>query len=204
MVWLLSDLHGRLDFIDLQRFLFSQPQDDVLILLGDICLYDESKEDNGKFTEMLLSSQRQILIVDGNHENFDYLNSLPEEDWNGGKVHRLADNVLHLQRGYVYNIFGWTCFVFGGTATMVTDAQLQNAYENLKLQEHRVDFILTHDYYKRMPQDRKNLFEELLGFIDEKVFFKRWYCGHHHRNQELDDKHTIVYDRLVPLFEGKP
>lgn len=204
MVWLLSDLHGRLDFIDLQRFLFSQPKDDVLILLGDICLYDENKEDNGKFTEMLLSSQKQILIVDGNHENFDYLNSLPEEDWNGGKVHRLADNVLHLQRGYVYNIFGWTCFVFGGTAAMATDAQLQNAYENLKLQEHRVDFILTHDYYKRMPQDRKNLFEELLGFIDEKVFFQRWYCGHHHRNQKLDDKHTIVYDRLVPLFVGEP
>ena len=204
MVWLLSDLHGRLDFIDLQRFFFSQPKDDVLILLGDICLYDENKEDNGKFTEMLLSSQRQILIVDGNHENFDYLNSLPEEDWNGGKVHRLADNVLHLQRGYIYNIFGSTCFVFGGTAATATDAQLQNAYENLKLQEHRVDFILTHDYYKRMPQDRKNAFEELLGFIDEKVFFKRWYCGHHHRNQKLDDKHTIVYDRLVLLFVGKP
>ncbi len=203
MVWLLSDLHGRLDFIGWQEFHSAQSQDDVLILLGDICLYDESKVNNQVFTESVLSSRKQILIVDGNHENFDYLNSLPEENWNGGKVHRLSENVLHLQRGYIYDIFGNSCFVFGGTAAMVTDAQLQNAYNNLKVQGHRVDYILTHDYYRKLPQDRKYPFEELLGFIDEKVTFKCWYCGHHHRNQALDENHTVVYDRLVPLFVEK-
>lgn len=203
MIWLLSDLHGKLDFAGWQSFTARQEQDDILILLGDVELQEAQREDNRQFTETILSSKKPIWIVDGNHENFEWLNTFPEEDRNGGKVHRLAENVLHLQRGYVYDIFGNTCFVFGGTAAMVTDAQLQNAYDNLKIQGHRVDYILTHDYYKRLPQDRKYPFEELLGFIDEKVTFKSWYCGHHHRDQALDEKHTVVYDRLVPLFMEK-
>ena len=31
------------------------------------------------------------LFVDGNHENFDLLNTLPEKEWNGGRVHVVRD-----------------------------------------------------------------------------------------------------------------
>ena len=199
MIWLLSDLHGSLDFTGWQDFAARQDQDDILILLGDVELQEAGRENNPVFTETILSAPKPIWIVDGNHENFEWLNSCPEEDWNGGRVHRLAENVLHLQRGYVYDLAGFSCFVFGGTSATVSDAELERAYENLKKQRYQVDFILTHDYYKVSSQNRKNAFEDLLAFLDEKVTFKRWYCGHHHLNKTLDDKHTVVYDQLIPI-----
>ena len=203
MIWLLSGLHGRLDFAGWQDFAARQEQDDILILLGDVELQEAERENNLVFTETILSSPKPIWIVDGNHENFDWLNSYPEEDWNGGKVHRLAENVLHLQRGYVYDLAGFSCFVFGGTAATVSDAELKRAYDNLKKRRYQVDFILTHDYYKVSTQNRKNAFEDLLAFLDEKVTFKRWYCGHHHLNKALDEKHSVIYDQLAPISSGK-
>ena len=43
------------------------------------------------------------LFVDGNHENFDLLNTLPERQWNGGRVHVVREHVLHLMRGHSVN-----------------------------------------------------------------------------------------------------
>lgn len=203
MIWLLSDLHGKLDFAGWQDFAARQERDDALILLGDVELQENRIENNRVFTETILSSKKTIWIVDGNHENFDWLNVCPEEDWNGGKVHRLAENVLHLQRGYVYNLGGFSCFVFGGTAPTVSDEELERAYKNLEKQGYRVDYILTHDYYKKPPQDRKDTFEDLLAFLDEKVIYKKWYCGHHHLNRALDEKHTVVYDRLTSISSAE-
>ena len=54
------------------------------------------------------------LFVDGNHENFDRLGSYPVEEWNGGKVHKINQSVIHLMRGQVYEIDGKKIFTFGG------------------------------------------------------------------------------------------
>ena len=35
--------------------------------------------------------------------------------------------------------------------------------------------------------------------IEEKIRYKHWYFGHFHRDIELDEKHTGVYHRLLPL-----
>jgi predicted phosphohydrolase len=39
------------------------------------------------------------LFVDGNHENFDRLNSMPIHRWHGGSVHFVRSHVIHLMRG---------------------------------------------------------------------------------------------------------
>jgi hypothetical protein len=55
-----------------------------------------------------------VLFVDGTHENFDLLNAMAKESWNGGKVHIVSENILHLMRGQVFNINGKLFFTFGG------------------------------------------------------------------------------------------
>lgn len=55
-----------------------------------------------------------ILFIDGNHENFDVLNAYPISIWNGGKVHKIRDNVIHLMRGQVFTIENRTIFTMGG------------------------------------------------------------------------------------------
>ena len=46
------------------------------------------------------------VFIDGNHENYDRLSAYPVTEWRGGKVHRIADNILHLMRGQVFEIDG--------------------------------------------------------------------------------------------------
>lgn len=57
------------------------------------------------------------LFVDGNHENFDKLNALPIQEWHGGKVHEIRPHILHLIRGQVFDIEGYTFFTMGGAAS---------------------------------------------------------------------------------------
>lgn len=199
MIFLLSDLHGMLEFSGWQEYCARPETGDTVILLGDVRLHEPEFPDNAAYTQAILSSEKPVWIVDGNHENFEFLNSCPEEDWNGGKVRRLSKNVLHLQRGYVYTVEGKKLFVFGGTAPLITDAELARGYENLQKHNLCVDIILTHDYYKRRNPDNIQPFEKLLDFIDEKVTFQQWYCGHHHLNKALDEKHMVVYDLLTSI-----
>ena len=55
--------------------------------------------------------------MDGNHENFDLLNALPEKEWHGGRVHEVRENILHLMRGQIFTFGGLTWFTMGGASS---------------------------------------------------------------------------------------
>lgn len=83
------------------------------------------------------------LFVPGNHENYDRLTgcrnedmlnswfyaSLPKEErtkltlgypgaaWHGGRVRQVRPSVLMLERGYIFDLCGKSCFAFGGAAS---------------------------------------------------------------------------------------
>ncbi len=212
MIYLLSDLHGKMDFETFNKYIAEPHLDDLLILLGDTCMEMDNMESNDKFTEMVLSTKCPIALVDGNHENFDHLYSFPVEEWNGGKVHRLTENIVHLMRGHIFELEGKSFLVFGGCRSSeqwkrtgkwfpqeeATEEEYKLAYDNLKLRGDRVDFILTHKYSKRDkdPYCVPGLYA-LTVFIDERVDFRRWYSGHGHLNWIMDEKHHMVYDELT-------
>ena len=85
-----------------------------MIVLGDVGIKFENTQENQKFTEYFLSIDKPIVFLEGNHENHAYLNSFPEQEWNGGIVNRKTNNILRLKRGNVYQILGKTFFVMGG------------------------------------------------------------------------------------------
>lgn len=207
MIYFLSDLHGDMSFINSSEYFRKATDNDLLIILGDVGLNFEKTQENKKFDKSFLSLNKNIAFLDGNHEDFDYLNSFPQEDWNGGKVGRITEKIVHLKRGNVYNIKGQTFFVFGGCKSsakwkemglwhpeeMPDEAELTLAYENLKKHNFKIDYILTHKYEKN-KENQDNL-QKLTDFIDDNVQFKKWYCGHWHENKIIDNKHTVIYDR---------
>lgn len=216
MINFLSDNHGP-DFMD--GLLNYQPEnkDDLLILLGDTCLKISEEEKYQNFDRWLLSREYNIAIVDGNHENYSWLDSQPEETWNGGKINRISKNILRLRRGEIYNIEGDSFFVFGGCSTSKkwkelglwhegdtpSKAQLENAYENLKKANYQVDYILTHKYFCNecfvpMGGDEHSLFM-LNRFIDNNVSFKKWISGHRHQDYFIDEKHQVVFTTVRSL-----
>lgn len=67
-----------------------------------------------KILKQLGKRKYNICFIDGTHENFSLLNGYGVSEWNGGKVHKIYDNLYHLMRGQIYNIDGKSVFTMGG------------------------------------------------------------------------------------------
>lgn len=214
MIYLLSDVHSNPDFPGLKKYLSEAKEDDLLIILGDTELNFEKSVKNKLFTEEFLKADKKIAIVDGNHDNFEYLHSFPEEEWNGGTVGRLTDNIVFLKRGNAYKINGMSFFVFGGCKSSPkwkemglwfegeepTDSQLALAYETIKSNNFSFDYILTHKYESVNSHGTPcQKLRELTSYIEENVSYKAWYSGHWHRYEKTDEKHFIVYDEPIKI-----
>lgn len=214
MIYLLSDIHGQADFKGLLEYIAKAQDNDLLIVLGDIGLCFGNSKENNCFTDFFLSIEKNIAIVDGNHENFAFLKSFPEEEWCGGKVHRLSNNIVHLMRGNAFELNRKRFFVFGGCkssegwkkAGLYYEGEepeadeLSLAYETIKKNSFRFDYILTHKYEQNPPDATFcPALGELEKYIEENVSYKHWYSGHNHEFNEPDEKHTVIYDELTEL-----
>ena len=212
MIYLISDLHGETSE-GLSRYISDYRSGDLLIILGDVGLNFENTDKNRKFTEYFLSIDKPIAFVEGNHENHSYLNSFSEEVWCGGVINRLTEHVVRLKRGNIFTIENKTLFVMGGCKSSPkwkemglwfdgeepSAEEIALAYANLQRRENRVDYVLTHKYHPDMRSDVPLTLDGLKEYIDKNVDFKHWYAGHWHRDRIFDDRHTIVFDHLLPL-----
>lgn len=214
MVWFISDPHWGENVRGLEKFLEARKEGDLLIILGDVGLKAKQTPEVEEYTKWFMSLDADIAFLDGNHENFDYLESFPLESWNGGQVRRVTERIVWLQRGNVYEIGGKRFFVMGGCKSSAkwkgmglwwpqeahTPEQLQLGFDNLKKLDNKVDYILTHKYCGADVEVKEALsFEGLNRYIDTQVQFAHWYSGHWHRTEFRDEKHTVVYDEPVGL-----
>lgn len=117
MIYITGDTHAEFSRFTTKRFPDQREmtRDDFVIICGDFggVWYDNSTERYN--LKQLARRNPTFLFADGNHENFDILNSeFPIVDFHGGKAHKIRENIYHLMRGYVYELEGKTFFVFGG------------------------------------------------------------------------------------------
>ena len=90
---------------------------DYLIICGDFGGVWDGSGDEQKALDKLNEKPFMTLWVDGNHENYDLLARYPISDWHGGKVQFIRPRVIHLLRGYVYDIDGRSFFTMGGASS---------------------------------------------------------------------------------------
>ena len=227
MIYVTGDTHGSIDFDKLKIFANLNPQltrEDYVIIAGDfggVWSKDTLSVRLSQYTSLAFT----VLFVDGNHENFDLIDSYPVKTWKGGKVHFIAENVIHLMRGQVYEIDGKTIFTFGGATSsdkqyrteglswwrqeLPTDQDMLEANKNLEKVGFKVDYIITHScderalYYPPLSRILHNYvpFPEngMLSYFEEKVTYKHWYFGHYHLDADLTDKKTVLYQSVVPI-----
>lgn len=111
MIYITGDTHAN---SNVSRFLKAKELKDIkyLIVTGDFgYVYFNTRSEN-QMLDFLNDLGYVILFVDGNHEGFKTLYSYPEEEWNGGKVHKIRKNILHLKRGEIFNIENKKFFTF--------------------------------------------------------------------------------------------
>ena len=236
-VLITGDLHAATDCGKLMEIYFNSDNElgltknDYLIVCGDFgFVWNNDFEMDKYYLDWLNDKPWTTLFVDGNHENHDRLNNeFDVKEWNGGKVHRIRDSIIHLMRGQVFNIDGKKFFTMGGAYShdknwrkpghtwwedeVPSDDERAEAIANLERHNWCVDYVITHEapldiadnliYDKRDRTRRTNEFVEWLQYaIANKLEYKQWYNGHYHLDKDyIDGKHMAMYDRIVSIDE---
>ena len=147
MLYFTGDIHGNPIRLSSKSFKEGRTltKNDYVVICGDFGLVwdyrGESKQES-IFLDWLDSKPFTTLFVDGNHENFDRLDSYRVERWNGGDVHMIRPSVIHLMRGQIYSIDGVKLFSFGGARSHdISDGILDKADSNWKVKAKNMESL---------------------------------------------------------------
>lgn len=218
-----GDTHGdKFRLLEYNRIHKENKDFDVLLICGDFgFLWNNSQQEKDFLDRIEKDFNFEIWFVDGNHENFPLIYSFPVEEWNGGKIHRVRNNIIHLMRGEVYTINGKKIFTMGGAYSIdkawriegkswwkeefPSQEEIDNAITNLINEKFNVDYVFTHTAPNTIIpfvseffiSSDKAIYDESTNFLEaiyKNLNFKHWYFGHFHGNKSIDDKFTILYE----------
>ena len=103
MVYLTGDTHIPVDLAKIMNddfYCYKQLSlSDYVIVCGDFSGVWNKSKDILEHMHKLNNRGFTTLFIDGNHENFDMLSTMPVEEWHDGKVHFVEENIIHLMRG---------------------------------------------------------------------------------------------------------
>ncbi len=229
MIFITGDIHGNIDIHKLSNSNFKMfdniTRDDYLIICGDFGLvWDDSKEDI-YWRKWLDRKPWTTLWIDGNHENYDLLEKYDVEDWHGGKIQKITDNIFHLMRGYVFEIDGKKIFAFGGAEShdkeyrklgrtmwldeLPNEAELQRGRMSLESVGWNVDIVITHSLSTHIQNHifrdfsyNNNILTDFFDEIESELDYNMWFSGHYHIDKKYDKKHFLIYDNIVKITKS--
>lgn len=125
MIYITGDTHG-----EQARFSpFGMPREesfkanDTVIVCGDFGYIFSGSDEENKFLDELSEKPYTICFCDGNHDNLPAIYAYPEEEWNGGRVHRIRKNIFHLMRGQIFEIEGKKFFTMGVLSALIRNTE---------------------------------------------------------------------------------
>lgn len=94
-----------------------------------------------------------------------------------------------------------------------TEEEMQEGIRNLEKVDWKVDYVISHclssGAQKKLERSftderfgkvyEEDVLTKYFDELEEKLTFERWYCGHYHLNRDIDEKHTVLYETIVPL-----
>lgn len=225
MIYVTGDLHGHIDIHKFSSSAFPKGRDltrsDYVIICGDFGLIWERDSRKDKYWLKWLDKKPwTTLWIDGNHENFELLDEYPVEEWQGGKVQKITDNIIHLCRGSLFELDDKRVFAFGGAEShdkqyrkvgkswwadeMPTYEEMEYGRKTLNTAGWNVDIVLTHSLPSRIQNDffnddeyKTNALTDYFDEIDNRLDFKMWFSGHYHKSMKYDEKHILVYNDII-------
>lgn len=226
MIYITGDTHIPVDVKKLNTKNFPEQREltenDYVIICGDFGGVWENSKSDLYWLKWFNTRNFITLFVDGNHENFDLLNTYDVVDFCGGKAHKIADKIYHLMRGEVFIIDGKRIFTFGGGEShdkeyrtagktwwadeMPSVDEYKNAVENLNNVNWKVDYVITHCcptsiQQKVSPHMSINELTEYFERIKSKLNYKKWFCGHYHVDKDVDN-YYFLYNTIVSITDS--
>jgi len=231
-IFVTGDIHGNPQRLSSSK-LKPLTKEDVLIVLGDFgLLWSKYRTKEEEYWLKWLDSKKfTTCFIDGNHENFDLLNGLPQKRLFGGTVGIAGHSIFHLKRGQIYNINSKKILTIGGAHSHdredrewgksmwideeITAENIDLAQKSLREFGHKVDYILTHCapvykakgamdqlFAKYWQPDHSEMQLQRIFEIPE-LEYKRWFCGHYHTDNgpTYDGKFQCVYQHIKELTD---
>lgn len=202
-IFVLGDLHGNsrgeMKFLNSRNFnKKSLTKEDVVVQLGDFgyyWYYPETHKYNSDYhwRKWFAAQPYTLLIVPGNHENYDLINNLPiEEKW-GGKVFVEYTNkgpIYIAKRGEIYIINGKKCLVMGGAQS--GDISMRKSYNDYLEKKCKLYEVSYWNQETLSKEDMENAKNNLLkhNFCIDYVF------SHTAPNEVIDYNFTINYQKI--------
>ena len=153
--------------------------------------------------------------------------SYKEVQWHGGTVYRenAYPNILFAKDGEVYDFDGISAIAIGGAYSVDKEYRLENGWgwwadeqpsdeikarveKALADRDNKIDVMLSHT--TPLKYEPREMFlscidetkvdkstEEWLDIIEERVDYKKWFCGHYHTNKSIDKLRILFEDILV-------
>ena len=224
MIYITGDTHIPLDISRLSSKRFVQQKtmtaNDYLIICGDFGGIFSGDNEEKYWLKWLSDKNFTTLFIDGNHENFEILNSFPKVKFNGGNAHKISDKIYHLMRGEIYEIDGKKIFTLGGASShdknfrkegknwwkqeLPNEHEYTYAVDNLNKTDNTVDIIITHCaptniQRKIAPTYKTDTLTDFLQCIKSNVNYSKWFFGHYHVDLEIDEKHIAIYNKIVSV-----
>lgn len=226
-IYLVGDTHIPIDIAKLNSLNFpigkKLDKKDFVIVLGDFGLLWEQIQDKEElnWTKWLGKKAWTTLFIDGNHENFTRLYSLPDVKMFGKKVGKVSDSIFYLKRGEIYNICDKKFFTFGGASSIdkirrtinvswwqsevASQTEMNYGLQQLEKNNYEVDYVLTHTapesiiqiYLEQSQFNPYMVKDATTNYLDEvlkKIKFKKWFFGHWHSDWKYK-KFNMLYEK---------
>ena len=220
-LWITGDTHGFYDEFMQRIAVNGVAPGDTVIVCGDFG-FIFSHPDNVASLIKLKKEPYLFCFADGNHEDFNMLSEYPTADWNGGRVHRVSDNILHLMRGNIFDIMGQSFFVMGcafsvdkafrteGYSWLPQELPSAEEYDladrSLAARGMKVDNIVTHtapfSVIRAMgftTYDEEVRLDSYFDRLKDTVDFGHWYFGHFHHDRTMLGKYTVMMNDMIKL-----
>lgn len=234
MLYITGDIHGN----QYKWVTYIDPvlkENDILFVTGDFGFgfFDGMYNSETGFFDWIEKRNYIVCFIDGNHENFDVLNALPIQKWNGGNVHFVRKNIIHLMRGEIYDIENHSFFVFGGGYSMdrlyrkegiswwkeelPNQKEFFNAHMNLNLHRFKVDYVLTHSapsdsifylqtfrhFHIKNMEYQEAQLDTFLESLTKKIEYSHWYFGHFHVDLDIWKSQTALFNCIRNIFTNE-
>lgn len=223
-----GDTHGSLELKKLSNKNFPLARElnknDVVLVCGDGGFMWDYSNETKYWDDWAEDRPFTIVTCFGNHENYDIIRALPDEEWNGGIVRKIRPHVMYLENGEVFNICGHTIFVQGGAASIdkayrvegkswwpdeiPTYEEFNHAAKTLEKINFNTDIVISHTapnsmidiIDKFMPR-----YDEVTSFLEKYVLpqttYSQWFCGHFHIDRSIPDKNFhFLYSDIIEVM----
>lgn len=227
MIAITGDLHGDIDYRTLNNSNVKKacggtfPQ--YVIVAGDFGVPWSNSESNSQdiyLKKWYGKKPYDLVIIPGNHENYDRIEKMPQDIYHGALVYRYSNNIVFVQKNQILTLEDKTFYCFGGADSIDKEyrkpfiswwPQEKATYADFLIMQTRlkitkaVDYVISHAGPSSIVKEMfdfsfstQDSTEHILEYLKGSIAFKHWYFGHYHENKTIKN-FSCLYKRIIPL-----